>query len=162
MELPLVAFFPIAVSTWEDKMQSKRSDTKAGMRNVSLSKEIGIPCPGSHHWSCVGYAGGWSVFENRFNDYWCFDNCGHDKSLSVCLSVCQELVVVEELESPSFAQPVRLAEPMPPLIATKMLLSRRKPRSKRKSTRFIKSESSPRNQRIMLLYLPLLEESLAW
>jgi hypothetical protein len=69
MELPLVAFFPIAVSTWEDKMQSKRSDTKAGMRNVSLSKGIGIPCPGSHHWSCVGY-GGWSLFKNRINDSW--------------------------------------------------------------------------------------------
>jgi hypothetical protein len=33
-------------------------------------------------------------------------------------SVCQELVVVEELVSPIFAQPVRLPKPMPPLIAT--------------------------------------------
>jgi hypothetical protein len=42
--------------------------TNIEQRNVSSSKEIGIPCPGSHHWSCVGY-GGWSVFKNRFNDY---------------------------------------------------------------------------------------------
>ena len=34
-------------------------------------------------------------------------------------SVCQELVVVEELESPSCAQPVRLAKPMPPVFAAK-------------------------------------------
>lgn len=41
-------------------------------------------------------------------------------------SVCQELVVTEELQSPIFAQPVRLAKPMPPLIATKNVVGKAK------------------------------------
>ena len=41
-------------------------------------------------------------------------------------SVCQELVVVKELELPGFAPPVRLATPMPPLIAAKNVVVKAK------------------------------------